>query len=91
MSTLVSIGIPVRNEEANLPQLISRLTKVVLELESRDYEVEIIVNNNFSTDNSGAILQDWAAVDSRVVLNILPAPLSFQESIQQLMQKAKGD
>jgi glycosyltransferase involved in cell wall biosynthesis len=91
MSRLVSIGIPVKNEEANLPKLINRLSKVVLELEARSYEVEIIINNNFSTDNSGAILQNWADLDSRVVLNNLSAPLSFQESIQQLMQKAKGD
>jgi polyisoprenyl-phosphate glycosyltransferase len=91
MNRLLTIGIPVKNEELNLPALMRRVDDVVDQVEISGYRVEIIVNNNFSTDNSALILEKWAAQNPRVALNKPSSPLSFQESIQELMKRGVGD
>jgi len=51
----ISVIIAARNEETNLPNLLSRLAKM-------DYpqsEFEIIIANDRSIDNTGKILQNW--------------------------------
>jgi glycosyltransferase involved in cell wall biosynthesis len=88
---LISIGIPVLNEELNIPNLISRLNPVIAEITRRGFNVEILVNNNASSDASGAILDTWAVSDSRVRINHLPITVPFQESILRLLQQSQGD
>ena len=88
---LVTIGIPVLNEELNIPILINRLNPVVNEIIQLGFDVEIIVNNNASTDNSARLLNNWKVVDTRVRINHLPITVPFQESILHLMQDSRGD
>jgi glycosyltransferase involved in cell wall biosynthesis len=90
-SNLISIGIPVLNEELNIPTLIARLKPVIEEIGQRELTVEILVNNNASSDNSGTLLDNWAKSDSRVRINHFPITVPFQESILRLMQQSQGD
>jgi undecaprenyl-phosphate 4-deoxy-4-formamido-L-arabinose transferase len=52
----LSVVIPVYNEEANLPQLFERLTKV---LDSLGKPFEVIFTNDGSADRSGEILRSF--------------------------------
>ena len=88
---LISIGIPVLNEELNIPNLIARLKPVIDEIGRRELTVEILVNNNASSDNSGKLLDNWAKSDSRVRINHFPILVPFQESILRLLQQSQGD
>lgn len=88
---LVSIGVPVLNEELNIPILISRLNPVIAEITQIGFDVEILVNNNASSDASGTILDTWAGSDPRVKINHLPITVPFQQSILSLLQQSRGD
>jgi glycosyltransferase involved in cell wall biosynthesis len=88
---LISIGIPVLNEELNIPTLIERLKPVIEEIERRELTVEVLVNNNASSDISGTLLDNWAKSDSRVRINHFQITVPFQESILRLLQQSQGD
>lgn len=88
---LITIGIPVLNEELNIPTLIARLNPVIEEIGRQELTVEILVNNNASSDNSGTLLDNWAKSDSRVRINHFPITVPFQESILRLLQQSQGD
>jgi len=91
MKKLISIGIPVRNEQENLPILFERLSKVVAQLEAADYNVEILINNNASTDSSLKLLEDWSSQNRDCHLYNFASPVSFQASILELMKNSVGD
>ena len=61
-SGLVSIIVPARNEEANLPNLIASLAQ----LQYRNFEVIIV--DDASTDNTAAIVRMAAERDERIKL-----------------------
>ena len=88
---LLTIGIPVLNEELNLPNLISRLNLVIDEITQQDITIEIIVNNNNSMDASGVLLDSWSLNDPRIKINHLPFVVPFQQSILLLLQQSRGD
>jgi dolichol-phosphate mannosyltransferase len=88
---LITIGIPVLNEELNIPNLIARLNPVIDEITRSDFGVEIIINNNASKDSSGNLLDKWAKSDLRVRVNHFPMTIPFQESILRLLQQSQGD
>jgi len=64
MKKLVSVIIPIYNEEENIPVLMAEFRKVFSALPN--YRVEFIFVNDGSTDNSGTIIQNLAANDSVV-------------------------
>jgi dolichol-phosphate mannosyltransferase len=88
---LISIGIPVLNEGLNIPALVNRLNPVLDEITNRGFSVEILVNDNASTDESAVLLDDWAKSDSRLTINHFSITVPFQESILRLLQQSKGD
>ena len=53
---LLSVVFSFRNEEGNIPELVSRVSEVILGIEGMNYEI-IFVNDN-STDRSFEILSD---------------------------------
>lgn len=57
---LVSIIVPVRNEERNLPRLLPSL------LSQRYPNYEVVVVNDQSTDATPGILAEWVAKDERL-------------------------
>lgn len=88
---LVTIGIPVRNEELNIPHLITSISTVISILEAKGYKVEILANDNASSDKSLSMLQEWSERDKRVRVFYFQHGVSFQESILNLMRNARGD
>ncbi|MDP3093547.1 MAG: glycosyltransferase family 2 protein [bacterium] len=62
---LISIIVPVYNEEKNLPLFYQSLSKTTSSLEDR-YDFEVIFVNDGSTDNSAEVLEKLSASDSRV-------------------------
>lgn len=88
---LLTIGIPVRNEEENIPALRRKIEELVTQIEKRKISVEIIINENMSQDNSLSLLEDWQKESQMIRLFPLKTPLSFQASIISMMKEANGD
>jgi len=88
---LITIGIPVLNEELNIQALAERLNPVMQEISQLELDFEILINNNASSDGSGIILDNWANSDSRLTVNHFSHTVPFQESILRLLQQSKGD
>ncbi|MBM3331098.1 glycosyltransferase [candidate division WOR-3 bacterium] len=85
----VSILVPARNEEENLPRLIPSLL-------AQDYpDFEVVVLDDNSTDRTAQILAQFARRDSRVrVLSGLPRPPGWvgkNWACQQLSEETSGD
>lgn len=66
MKPLISIVTPCYNEEENISELYTRITKVISSL--TQYEFEILLIDNSSTDNTVAMVKSLCANDSRVKL-----------------------
>ena len=65
---LVSVAIPVRNEEANIEKTLQSII-------NQDYKnIEILIYNDFSTDNTQQIIEKYEQIDSRIRL-ITPVTL----------------
>ncbi len=84
----ISLLIPARNEETNISFLLSDLQK------SKNENIEIIVFDDESTDNTVKVVQDFAEQDKRIVLiqsDGLPEGwLGKNYACYQLAQKAQG-
>lgn len=85
---LVSIVIPVLNEEGILPQLYDRLTAVMQGV-GTGYEVLFV--NDGSTDGSLAIMQELHERDPRVKVISLSRNFGHQVAITAGLDFAKGD
>ncbi len=88
---LVTIGIPVLNEELNIPTLMERLNPIIEEISKKEIDIEVIVNNNASSDGSAVLLDNWAAIDPRICVNHFESKVPYQESILRLLQHSHGD
>ncbi len=90
-SMLLTIGIPVRNEEGNIAALRLAIEEIVRRIEKKNISVEIIINDNTSEDNSLSLLENWQKDFPIIRLFHLRTPHSFQASIISMMREAKGD
>ena len=62
---LISISIPLFNEEKNIPILYSRLTRLADKIEER-YNLEFVFSDNHSDDSTWEILAQLAEQDTRI-------------------------
>nr|WP_236662945.1 undecaprenyl-phosphate 4-deoxy-4-formamido-L-arabinose transferase [Aeromonas hydrophila] len=86
---MVSVVIPVYNEEASLPALLSRVTAACDQL-SQDYEVILI--DDGSHDGSTELIRDAAAVKgSKLVGVLLNRNYGQHAAIMAGFETAKGD
>ena len=91
MKRSFSIGIPVKNEFENIPELKKQITDL-LNLEKYSHlQFEVLINDNLSSDGGTPLLEDWAASDKDVKLFVLGTPLDFQATVRDLMCKATGE
>jgi glycosyltransferase involved in cell wall biosynthesis len=88
---LLTIGIPVRNEEGNIPALRLAIEDIVKKIKIKNVNVEIIINDNLSKDKSLSLLEEWQKDFPIIRLFALQTPISFQASIVSMMREAKGD
>ncbi len=87
---LISIVIPVRNEENNISRLLDSLI-------AQDYRnIEILIINDQSTDRTEEIIRKYEAKDSRITIYATDAKLSLHKNgkinaLLQLIPHAKGE
>lgn len=86
---LISVLVPVFNEEENLRQLYERISAVAGELADR-YAFEFVFTDNHSTDGTYAVLGELAAGDDRIRVFRFSKNIGFQRSILTGYQKARG-
>ncbi len=86
---LVSIVIPVYNEEANIAPLYDRIAAVIDALEDR-YRFEILFTDNHSTDGTFAAISEIAQSDDRIRCLRFSKNFGFQRSILTGYRNARG-
>ena len=89
----VSIVIPVFNEESGLNLLKDRLDQTITNWPQRDwhFDVEILIVNDGSTDQSKEIITEFARADSRYKAIHLSRNFGHQEAISAGLACAGGD
>lgn len=86
---LISIVIPIYNEELGIPELVRQLTKFVDK--KINYDFEIIFVEHGSIDNSFSLLQKSAKKDSRIKVLQLSKNFGCDGGIAAGMRFATGD
>lgn len=86
---LISIVIPVYNEELGIPELIKQLTKFINK--TKNYDFELILVENGSVDNSFEVLQRYAQKDLRIKIIQLSKNVGCDGGIEAGMQHAQGN
>jgi glycosyltransferase involved in cell wall biosynthesis len=87
---LLSIIVPVYNEEPNIEPLHAAVSAVVQKIADR-YELELVFTDNCSTDGTFEVLEKLAARDSRVRAYRFSRNFGFQRSILTGYRLARGD
>ncbi len=85
---MISIVIPIYNEEENIDNLYARLT---VSAPSWNDDYEILLVDDGSKDNSLAMMRTYAEKDSRVRVIKLSRNFGHQPAISAGIQEAKGD
>ena len=85
---MISIVIPIYNEEENLPNLYNRLTAAAPSYKE-DYEIVLV--DDGSSDNSLQLMSEYARKDSHVRVIKLSRNFGHQPAISAGIQEAKGD
>ena len=86
---LISICIPVLNEEENLETLLRELD--ILALSLKKYNFEFIFSDNNSSDNTWLWLKEAAKHDSRIRGIKFSRNIGYQNSIMRNYNHARGD
>jgi polyisoprenyl-phosphate glycosyltransferase len=85
---LVTISIPVLNEEGNIEPLLDRLHRVAAKNPS--YDFEFLFTDNASTDGTFRKLAEKAAIDQRIRVLRFSRNFGFQRSILTNLLNARG-
>ncbi len=86
---LISITMPARNEEGNLPRAYDEVTAVMARIPQYDYEV--IVIDNASTDRTPEIAREFCAKDSRWKYLRFSRNFGGETSLTVGLRVARGD
>ena len=87
---LISICVPVLNEEESMPFLVQRLNEVTGKL-GESFDFEYIFTDNNSTDKTWEILQDLRQKNSGIRAYRFGKNVGFQKSILFNYKQAKGN
>jgi polyisoprenyl-phosphate glycosyltransferase len=87
---LISLIIPVYNEEDNIPLFYPAVHKIIDPL-AADYDFEFVFSDNHSTDRTPELLRALARQDSRVRAYRLSRNFGYQRSILTAYLRAEGD
>ena len=89
MTPRVSIGIPVFNEEAGLPELLRRVRAVLDVLPGGPHELVLV--DDGSTDRTLAMAETAATTDPRIVVVALSRNFGHQAALSAALDHATGD
>jgi dolichol-phosphate mannosyltransferase len=84
---MISVVIPIYNEQANLPELLQR-TSAALETLGRDWEIVLV--DDGSADASAQIIRDAHASEPRIKLIALSRNFGHQPALTAGIQHAQG-
>ena len=87
---LVTISVPVYNEEGNITRLLERL-RALAEREAHRYRFEFLFTDNASTDRTFEMLAEEAKADPRVRVLRFSRNFGFQKSILTNFVNARGE
>ena len=87
---LISISIPVLNEEHNIEALYQRLVSLGDKMKYR-YDLEFVFSDNHSDDNTWGILSELSRKDDRVRAIRFSKNFGFQRSILANYMHTRGD
>lgn len=87
---LISIAIPVFNEEGNIEALYTRLDALAHSL-ANECKLEFVFSDNCSTDNTWSMLEALAAKDQRIRAIRFSKNFGFQRSILANYLHTRGD
>lgn len=87
---LVSLVVPVLNEEANIPRLYERVCRILKPLESR-YRWELVFTDNHSSDRTFEVLGELAKTEPRLRVFRFSRNFGYQRSILTGYLNALGD
>jgi glycosyltransferase involved in cell wall biosynthesis len=87
---LISVAIPVYNEEKNLSELARRLQNVFDSLKDQ-YDFEVVFCENGSSDTSHLLLQQLRASDSRFKIVRLVRNFYMEGGMMAALAEVKGD
>ncbi|HVJ42747.1 MAG TPA: glycosyltransferase family 2 protein [Dongiaceae bacterium] len=90
MKKLVSVVVPVYNEEGNVQRLMDRVTSALKSEEDR-YDFEFVFTDNHSQDLTFTLLQEMAFKDSRIRAYRFSRNFGFQRSILSGYRLARGE
>ena len=85
---LLSVVVPVFNEEQALPELHERLWAALGEIPG---EAEVVFVDDGSTDRSAGIVEEWAASEDEVVLVQLSRNFGLEVAMSAGLDHARGD
>ncbi|WP_237564943.1 glycosyltransferase family 2 protein [Blastopirellula marina] len=87
---MITIVVPVLNEEANIQRLYSTVNETMQPVADR-YRIEFLFTDNHSTDRSFELLSNIAATDSRVRVLRFSRNFGYQRSILTGYLNASGE
>ena len=90
MKKLISIIIPVYNEEENVNRCYQKLIKVTHEM-STNYNFEFIFTDNSSSDNTFDVLKSLQKINKKVRVFKLSKNFGYQRSIWTGYSLSRGD
>jgi len=85
----ISIAIPLHNEEAVIPELLSRLKKTLTSIEGGPHEIVLV--DDGSTDSTAAALEEAARSDSKLVVVVLSRNFGHQAALTAALDNVSGD
>src|SRR5947209_675823 len=85
---LLTIIMPARNEEGNLPRVYQEVTAVMAGL---PYDYEVLVIDNASTDRTGALAEEFCARDRRWRYLRFSRNFNVEVSMAAGFRLARGD
>ncbi len=86
---LITVSVPVYNEQENIRASYERITAVMRGLEAYDYE--IVYYDDGSTDGSRAEIEALCAGDERVKAVFYTRNFGYSKTVFYCMQQARGD
>jgi len=87
---LVSLVVPVLNEELNIMPFYADVRRVIDPL-AKEYEFELLFTDNHSTDTTPELLRELARADPRVLAYRFSRNFGYQRSILTAYLKCRGD
>jgi glycosyltransferase involved in cell wall biosynthesis len=85
----VSVAVPLHNEEAVIPELLSRLDKILNAIEGGPHEIVMV--DDGSTDRTAAMLEDAARLDPRLVVIVFSRNFGHQAALTAALDHVSGD